>query len=625
MVGFGSSLRIARRPGWESAYLDYETLKLLLSQIEAVYEEEGHRRQRSASVFDPSQTDGKQKKETPRDYREELFLETDSDQAFLSVDDSNDEDGVSSDGSIEDSSSVIKVHHSRMHNPGNDPRVQQPFRLSYSKEASSSDEEGKNSGCGAGVSYSFSSWAAWDKASSSLADGADKKNKKRKTNMDTSALEDEDAFYITNKSMKGHDTFFMTGSSTSINEESQMRSSLKYSFMNAPVTSARETSSLLPPTTPAQSAGSALYTFSSGQSAGNTDSLTPPVTMYSSAATDSSDPTNSPPVLPSTTTEKQQQAIHRRLIQERMRERKKRRMRRQRRKAVRRQREKKIPRHLRVAHSKARAITERFLGLLRAETEKVMLFAQSRLGELADTAGSLRFSNIDDFDSGGVNQKKNRPGSTFDYPLSDAGLHPSASSSEDEGVAAGQGTWTDSSEGEDEESLEQQASIPQAFAVGSVAENVPGEKVEPLEKATTRKSNRKKSNRTTAQTLATSETREEDYANAVVRRQIAHFTELRKRRPIFLRNDQILGEDMLLISAVEEVDGYTAVAVELAHVLRYICVNLIAVRKIAAKHDRLLMQRMLGGFYNRRYSHLEDAYTLGGLIARNAGDIYEAQ
>eukprot|EP00529_Nitzschia_sp_RCC80_P040514 CAMPEP_0113501590 /NCGR_PEP_ID=MMETSP0014_2-20120614/33042_1 /TAXON_ID=2857 /ORGANISM="Nitzschia sp." /LENGTH=76 /DNA_ID=CAMNT_0000396201 /DNA_START=122 /DNA_END=349 /DNA_ORIENTATION=- /assembly_acc=CAM_ASM_000159 len=42
MVGFGSSLRMGRRTGWESAYLDYETLKLLLSQIEAVYEEQNN-------------------------------------------------------------------------------------------------------------------------------------------------------------------------------------------------------------------------------------------------------------------------------------------------------------------------------------------------------------------------------------------------------------------------------------------------------------------------------------------------------------------------------------------------------------------------------------------------------
>jgi SPX domain protein involved in polyphosphate accumulation len=90
---------------------------------------------------------------------------------------------------------------------------------------------------------------------------------------------------------------------------------------------------------------------------------------------------------------------------------------------------------------------------------------------------------------------------------------------------------------------------------------------------------------------------------------------------------------MLLMSAVEEADGYTAVGAELMHVLRFILVNLLAVKKICKKHDRLLMQRMLGGYYQRtrahhdsvdRYSHIEDAHTLGGLVARVSGDIYDA-
>ena len=55
MVGFGSSLRKARRPGWEDAYLNYEALKLLLTQIEAVYEEEAHlqhqRQRRGGGTF----------------------------------------------------------------------------------------------------------------------------------------------------------------------------------------------------------------------------------------------------------------------------------------------------------------------------------------------------------------------------------------------------------------------------------------------------------------------------------------------------------------------------------------------------------------------------------------------
>ena len=34
-----SALRMARRSGWEQAYVDYEALKLVLTRIEAVYEE----------------------------------------------------------------------------------------------------------------------------------------------------------------------------------------------------------------------------------------------------------------------------------------------------------------------------------------------------------------------------------------------------------------------------------------------------------------------------------------------------------------------------------------------------------------------------------------------------------
>jgi len=650
MVGFGSSLRIARRPGWEYAYLDYESLKLLLSQIEAVYEEEGHRRQRSASVFDPSDSDGKPKNSALRDYRDELFLESDSDEAFVSVDD--EEDGLSSNSEEGNANkNQMQLHTKNQHHHvsrpnNNQAQSGQPFRLSYSKEASSSDDEDKASGCGAG--YSFSTWTAWDKSSSQVPE---EKMKKRKNNVNTSALGEEDAFYMkgSSKNIGGHNTFFMPGATTSIDEESRSKSNLKHSFLNAPVMNSRETSSLLPPTTPAQTHGSSsLYTFASSSS--NGDNLTPPVPMYvrsdpggsTSATTNNigseslasqggtssagSDPTSSPPVLPPHVSQRHQQTTQRRYFEERLRDRKQRRMRRRRLRAIRRERERKIPRHLRLAHEKARAITERFLGLLRAETEKVLLFAQSRLGELADTAGSLRFSNIDDFDNGSVsNQKETR--TAFHYPLSDGGLHPSASSSEDEGVAAGQGTWTDSSE-DDENSHGQSSSVPHVFSVGGVSDGTSGEHAS--EKMTPHKATRKKP---MPRSRDQRKPPLEEYVNASVQRQIAHFTDLRKRRPVFLRNDQILGEDMLLISAVEEVDGYTAICVELMHVLRYICVNLIAVRKICLKHDRLLMNRMLGGYYHRTrkahgrgslYANMEDDQTLGGLIARGSGDIYEA-
>lgn len=137
------------------------------------------------------------------------------------------------------------------------------------------------------------------------------------------------------------------------------------------------------------------------------------------------------------------------------------------------------------------------------------------------------------------------------------------------------------------------------------------------------------------------------------RRHLDHFEKLRRERPIFQRSGHIVGEDLLLLSAVDEADGYTAVGVELMHVLRFICVNLIAVRKICRKHDRLLMNRMLGGYYHHlrviaaaadrhnqqevpkiskrmnqgalfKDEHLQNAQTLGGLLARESGDIFEA-
>jgi len=81
-------------------------------------------------------------------------------------------------------------------------------------------------------------------------------------------------------------------------------------------------------------------------------------------------------------------------------------------------------------------------------------------------------------------------------------------------------------------------------------------------------------------------------------RQINLSEELRKSRPIFQRSEQIFGEDFTLLSAVDEAESFTAVGVELLHILRYICINTIAIRKLCQKHDRLLTNRMLGGYYH---------------------------
>jgi hypothetical protein len=619
MVGFGSSLRMARRSGWEGAYLDYETLKLLLSQIEAVYEEEGHRQHHRTNVFlhddevNPNTTnnDGNGNPRSKRkDFRVDLFLESDSDAAYASVEE-EERQPLSPVSSPEDLEQQQVLHRS-----GGGTTQAKPFTLSYSHEATSSEEGSMEGGCGVGVTQSLSSWATWDKNAVSAdkmdAEPKDSKKKPKKRRVSPTLEDDDDNFYVKPFNHAATDTFFLAG-----NEESSQSESQSNSILNAPMrTWANESASLLPPGTPSHPV-SALYSFQASNG-----SITPPRGVPAIFENDFNayeghmSSSGGPPMLPS---------LDKHHVAERKRDRLVRRRKRKDLKAKRRQRERKVPRYIRVAHSKARAITERFLGLLRAETEKVMLFAQARLGELADTAGSLRFPSFDDGDYG----NKSRSGSdkrgagSYEYPLSDGGRHPSASSSDDDGAGGrGQFPWSDSSD-EDSRVSEQLPKLPNVYSMGGLSDDTDGRTNRTRRGTTHLKMDLK---RTSNPEIKDSETLK------AVQRQIAHFADLRNDRPVFQRNEQILNEDMLLLSAVEEADGFTAVAVELMHVLRFICVNLIAVRKICRKHDRLLMNRMLGGYYHRTktrgaggdYSHFEDAKTLGGLVARVSGDIYEA-
>jgi len=214
-----------------------------------------------------------------------------------------------------------------------------------------------------------------------------------------------------------------------------------------------------------------------------------------------------------------------------------------------------VPLHLRTAHERAAGITERFRGLLRAEVEKVILFANSRLGELSDTIGSLRFASFED-DQEELKRK---------YPnLADSGMHPASSSDEDEGYdltsccsSSSDGNSRKHS-GDDLGSQGRFSSRGRAFHSDS--------------------SNEKE---------------------ATTRRQIVLRDRLRISRHLFQKAD-FLGEDFSLLSAVDEADAYTAIGVELIHLLKFVCVNIIAVRKICKKHDRLLANRMLGDYYHRQ-------------------------
>jgi hypothetical protein len=523
MVGFGSSLRMGRRSGWEAAYLDYETLKLLLSQIESVYEEhhdhedEGRHRQ--------------------QDYRDQLFLESDSDAAYASADD---------DDRSEDMEGPLRQE-------PKSPGFTLMESISSDESGSPEDEPGQ---CGA---------VPWR---TEKQDALKKKRPKKQRYPD----EDND-FYVPNvKDSSGVKSFFLQEDGGDTFETTTSSSLFNAPFQyNSLEGGSTESTSLL---------GFASHDYSA------VGDKTPPRQNY--------DPGNA---FMRTSHRPLSKSEQEKINEERRNARTKRRNARK----LRRKREKKVPPHIRAAHTKARSITERFLGLLRAEVEKVTLFAQARLGELADTAGSLRFLSSEEF----TQMSESFVGKAYEYPLSEGGIHPSASSSSEEGGGNGR-RWSGSSSDENES---QGSHYSQPFAGGVLS----------AEKAAF---SAMESRNSSPDVLGRHKEQQEHYEAA--KQKIEHFQELRRDRPIFQRNDHIVGEDLLLISAVDEADAYSAVGVELLHILKYICVNVIAVRKICRKHDRLLQNRMLGGYYHRkRNTRAQEDRTLGGLIAHVAGDVFE--
>ena len=623
MAGFGSTLRQGRRTGWEKgAYLDYETLKLLLSQIEAVYEEtavvwnnNNNNNNNNNTNSNNNNSSNRNNKRQPKDhhrqddtdYRNQLFQESDSDLAYESPADHNqdhDEDHAQ-DRDPEDG--IVGVLGGVDRGP---PSVSYPFAPTLSYEEDSHvwgrGEEQQIFGGGLATTTTTNTVTT----SAAAAKGKDSEDE-----------DDDDSSTTTGchpfRSWKKPSLDPRVGGQASVSSSASLlphnnkkdNAPLTFHLTTATTTSTRlrdapfvhEGSSLLSTTTPVL-----------GTAVGVSSSHLPPPPPQ---------PQGQPTTLPP----------------------------RQRRRKKQSRKQKEQQKHLLLAHSKARAITERFLGLLRAETEKILLFAQSRLGELADTAGALRFPHSDNdphdnswshpvshhFHHGNddITNMIHRHNAVVFYP--DGGLHPSSSSSEDEGFGAATSKsfpWTDEDEDYYSDQEVEEDSISdrrhRKLMVDSRAEAArPATGMVSSSNTTTPVNNNKRKLRSESVAL---ERKLTDTAHDV-RRQINHFAEIRKRRPIFQRSDQILGEDMLMISAVEEADCYTSVAVELMHVLRYICVNLLAVRKICRKHDRLLMNRMLGGYYqraraegNEQYAHIEDATTLGGLVARISGDIYEA-
>ena len=623
MVGFGSSLRMARRPGWEEAYLDYEALKLLLTQIEAVYEEEAHLQQQRQQLHGgghqhqgtlddlrdldvmfvetpdrrgPRRRDSQQQQprgsatgeggdtnNKARDYRDDLFLESDSDAAFESLmkydkysaeEAASDleqqqqqmdfEQQVATMQSLQQSpratSSVFSERdpHARMSHHQHQQQQQQQHRsdmastgtaatgLSFSFASSYYNQDHNAVSEFGGAFASTDNYDNFDEQEDTDSqDEADNKcvpsfgrlkkatkKKPPKSNNGTkknlrphhshyrsgtggrgssflSPTKESDKFYMTaggggsnkadafildnndddasnddddnnnNQNTLNYTTELDMDGMSTLTSFSQTQTHRQPSDANTSILQQpfrrTGTSEMAPLLMAPQGSGSPLYSFASPTGPGTP----PPVDAFyaPNAGGDNYRPAAlfmpnianaKPPTTTTTTHLSNKTQLLKQLEDERKLERRKRRQKKRQRAEQRQALERKVPRHIRRAHTKAREITERFLGLLRAECEKVMLFAQSRLGELADTAGSLRFPAMEDHH----HHSHNHPASSssrhhhhhgsgmyetaplsptgsgsrgtvgsYDYPLSDGGMHPSASSSSVR-ILLGDGVYT---------------------------------------------------------------------------------------------------------------------------------------------------------------------------------------
>lgn len=469
-MGFGTSFRKARRKGWENAYIDYETLKLLLTQIETVYEENSGQSGDSLyynglsgfgeDAFDTAydqnhderltllnrnrkrQRKNRQKEsllQKSNDWRDDLFAESDSSAAFASSEYESDD---------------------------NDDEVEE---FSISKKE---DIENYPSLDDANFNFSYDNVQSYGSSTTSLGG------------------------------------FGSGGNIISFDSKDSLGNSSRFAIETDPIVK--------------------RYNEDEDRDYGNIRGFQSRIGLSKSTGSKVSSPENKKKKGDTTKSKTKRRANRR-----------------------------KVPASLKKAHGKARAITGRFLGLLRAEIDKVSLFTHSRMGELTDTVGNLRFPS-DDMEYG------------HNHPLSDGGIHASSSSFSDEDMS-------DDSESD-----------------GKIIDGT--FMVQPSYKQR-QKSNNGKIDRIRI-TSETNDDIEIDRERSSKLRQLQTAERIRQSRPIF-RSDQVLGEDFMLMSAVDEADAYTAVGIEFLHILRYVVVNAIAIRKLCKKHDRLLRCRMLGGYYHK--------------------------
>jgi len=225
-------------------------------------------------------------------------------------------------------------------------------------------------------------------------------------------------------------------------------------------------------------------------------------------------------------------------------------------------RESREKRHIIRAHKQARQLAERFLGRLQSEVEKISLFSLARQGELADTIGSLRFGEQtlrgnttlnDDRYSQHLRDASSAAAAldTISYTNDPHYLHPSASSSSND---------------ESEDNNERANNTEHRYVRN------------PSSTAPTRRG---------VKSFSRSQRRNDFYHQL-------DSPPHSSNQPMFHRWDLFAGEDLMLSTGVDEADAYVNVGVELLHLLRYISINAMAVRKVLKKHDKLLFKCMLG-------------------------------
>ena len=276
------------------------------------------------------------------------------------------------------------------------------------------------------------------------------------------------------------------------------------------------------------------------------------------------------------------------------------------------------------------SLASRFFGLLQSEIEKVSLFALSKVGDLSDTVGALRFGDgrlgkpqperrrrEGEYEGGGGGDDDSDDGDDDDDD-DDGG---SATTTDDCEGANERRTTADTDEGANS-SGEEEDSMREGQRRGGRGASTPGEEQDgALPASTTRRAKKdspsytgdKKDSRYNthhhhhhlqpASSTSTYYDTSKTMANS--------FDQDNKTRPMF--SDRILGEDQaFLLNAVDEADAYTQVGVEVLHLLRYICVNAMATRKILKKHDKLMSKNVLSASTSKRDKSLREFHRLAG-------------